>query len=1182
MNDSPHDGSGQQPDRRRIARAPWADADTLVGLLDDPDGHTRIGALANPNTPRSARLAALARFGLDETNDIEAAGPSSHEQAWMMAHADATDPARQRFAVVSADSAIAHRLADNPALDRVVAAVLAGSPDWTVRQRLATAGAPVDLLETMAIDEHPRVRQAVANRADAPAAALALLLNDPDARVRMSVARRPELDPHSVMQLARDPDRGVARLIARRGDLPPEAIAALAGNTRGAIRREVVARVGSSLPSTVVEALAGDPVPSVRSEVARIAALPDDLLVRLVSDPDPQVGLSAMRGRSLSPDQVRQALSDASPPVAAALYRQHADELDVAVLGFAVQRVVAAGHPISAGDASVLVDSPDVEVRRRLAGNPSSPVPVLVRLASDPDRDCHRRARRNASLPVDALTPWLHDSDPHARRAAFEHPEQTVTGRLALAARFGQELVSTSVTSVDELTRSTEPADLSLAVVLGGETGVLSNGAAPAPVLRTAWASVRDRATAEPIDLVFPGGNLARHPNLPADLLDELMATELRGVHRWLAHRDDLSTETVRRLVARGAADVDVALLGNPSAHRPDLDPPLRLGSRSYLPPYRDFLDRGAGPVVDRWRVHATSVGPSGRRVEMWTDLGTDGDDTTDDRQWQHLGVAIDPSGRIVSMLGLRSTALGPELVLFDGGPPRSLDLHPRAEHDEVFLAAALGVLGEPGQRLVTAHRASVFESHWPSYYRVAGSFVGVGLQLVAPERGGGSLARKSSSEPLRVVTGRNWTLADGTGAATFVDEAGAPVALLLTAAGEPPTYQLHLAGGGTEPRPGPDMRRTGPDWLTLEIAQDLANRLSEADRSRPPSPRPTPIPPPTPPDPLPVNPVELPRFRMPEWEALTQDPASGLRAGDARWIRTRMSAHPLEGWSAAGSLLLTGPTRTASPDAQIFGQELIVLPDNRGYLLHDEQRLRFHARRIRRHSLDPDPTPMPMPMLSRLRALHLRTLPEAPAARACDWYPTSGVNGVLDRFGGAHDGPLTAFQLSAVLGDEEGLVVSGSGPAGRAQVVHELGIPLAGSVVVDDLASSGFWWRCPDGFTVTEQLDFSTPTLTAFAELEAFAGSTDEWRDTVFRRGPFLRDAVTLVDRVIDLEGFGPVRIERFDWQPPASDRLVTTLAHGVAGGLGFWFAMHIALHAPDAALLAQPDALLTSIRVE
>lgn len=64
MNDSPHDGSGQQPDRRRIARAPWADADTLVGLLDDPDGHTRIGALANPNTPRSARLAALAMYGL--------------------------------------------------------------------------------------------------------------------------------------------------------------------------------------------------------------------------------------------------------------------------------------------------------------------------------------------------------------------------------------------------------------------------------------------------------------------------------------------------------------------------------------------------------------------------------------------------------------------------------------------------------------------------------------------------------------------------------------------------------------------------------------------------------------------------------------------------------------------------------------------------------------------------------------------------------------------------------------------------------------------------------------------------------------------------------------------------------------------------------------------------------------
>ena len=179
-------------------------------------------------------------------------------------------------------------------------------------------------------------------------------------------------------------------------------------------------------------------------------------------------------------------------------------------------------------------------------------------------------------------------------------------------------------------------------------------------------------------------------------------------------------------------------------------------------------------------------------------------------------------------------------------------------------------------------------------------------------------------------------------------------------------------------------------------------------------------------PTPLPLRSSQNIEFRLADWEALTDDPGVGVGLDDAEPIRTQMSAAPPSGWSAASELTLTAPSRTAHRDAMIPDQELMVLDDGR-FLLFDEPPMRFEARRIRRHSLDPPPPGTPL--LSHLRALHVRTVPGGRVALGASWQPVSGIEGVLDTFSSGEGGPTTCFQLSAVLGDHDGLVVSGAAP---------------------------------------------------------------------------------------------------------------------------------------------------------
>lgn len=270
-----------------------------------------------------------------------------------------------------------------------------------------------------------------------------------------------------------------------------------------------------------------------------------------------------------------------------------------------------------------------------------------------------------------------------------------------------------------------------------------------------------------------------------------------------------------------------------------------------------------------------------------------------------------------------------------------------------------------------------------------------------------------------------------------------------------------------------------------------------------------------------------------------------------------RLHAVPAAGWSAVSVLRAAAPSRG------------IYLPDGRFAIL-EESDLRLVAMRLPEPALDPRPG---IPLLSRLRALHDRLLP---GARPLDarWHEIGGVPAVLDTLAGG-----AAFQLSAELTADDGLVAYGSAPPSRAGTLVEVGLPLA---ALARPAERGLVWATPPNWVRIEELQLYGPDLNAQVRLEPLGEGADlqSWTDLLFRRAPFLRDYRELGDRAVRVPGCDEARMHRFDWQPSGRARLLTTLVAGIAGRHGFSFVLEVPLQSTNP--LVDPDEVLGGVSVD
>ena len=290
-------------------------------------------------------------------------------------------------------------------------------------------------------------------------------------------------------------------------------------------------------------------------------------------------------------------------------------------------------------------------------------------------------------------------------------------------------------------------------------------------------------------------------------------------------------------------------------------------------------------------------------------------------------------------------------------------------------------------------------------------------------------------------------------------------------------------------------------------------------------------------------------------------DPALEKRFDGLVERPVRLSADPSPDWSTVTLVRAEGPMRhTRGPR----------------FAFWDEGALGVTVARIPGPSL-PD-APPGTDLLSRLRMVHRKLIPGF-AQRPVDatWQRLDGRTAVLDRLSDVDGGRICGFSFASAV-DDGGLIAVGWSPPDRTETLQAVALPLAGLVRVD---GAGLSWAKLPLWSCREELQISTESVLATVTLEALRPDQTlaDWTSIVYGRAPFLRGMKTLGDRPVSVRGVDEAWMSRFDWQPSARGRTLTTVVTGLSAGEGFSFVVEVPFEGEH--LLLDPDAILALVEV-
>ncbi|MFE6183928.1 hypothetical protein ACFQ6U_05765 [Streptomyces sp. NPDC056465] len=289
-----------------------------------------------------------------------------------------------------------------------------------------------------------------------PAKVFARLMANGDEDVLFTLARRDELTRPQVRDLVAVGNPSLTGFMVRVGLVPwPEIPTEQPGRLLDAV-------LGGVAPAAVWRAVATDPNPETRQEVAYADDAPADVITSLAGDLDLPVVAAVAANPNLPPELlprlarhpstvVRQAVAEnenASPSLLAALladggapaptrcgacHRREAACADHAP-GVRRVRLAAAGHPAvpSAGLAAFL-DAPENTVTT-FAARTDLPVDFLHRLATHPCDDVRAVIAANPAVPETLLRTLAADHVPEVRRSIVENPSVPLDLLTALVA----------------------------------------------------------------------------------------------------------------------------------------------------------------------------------------------------------------------------------------------------------------------------------------------------------------------------------------------------------------------------------------------------------------------------------------------------------------------------------------------------------------------------------------------------------------------------------------------------------------------------------------------------------------------------------------------------------------------------------------------------------------------------
>ncbi|MFH8443082.1 hypothetical protein ACH4D3_17845 [Streptomyces sp. NPDC018026] len=295
-----------------------------------------------------------------------------------------------------------------------------GSHESTVHDiqqaALRNAATPTEAAAGFAGHPSALLRWTLAARPDLTPEVGCLLAADPVPGVREEVAANPVVDGTLLRSLSGDSSHEVRRAVALNPGVPLDVLVQVAGNT--GIGPTLLPRIASATAGEVAE-LARMSDPTGRMLLARRRDLPARIRDALAADPDAKVVKSLAADPGLSEGQLR-AMVDrhgsrvvakvaANPNASAPLLEELTRH------GKAVRKALReiARHPRATAPA-LLACLADEQGRRRAAGHPALPPPVLLKLLDDADWEVVEAAAGNPSLPAAAMAGLINRHSPGA------------------------------------------------------------------------------------------------------------------------------------------------------------------------------------------------------------------------------------------------------------------------------------------------------------------------------------------------------------------------------------------------------------------------------------------------------------------------------------------------------------------------------------------------------------------------------------------------------------------------------------------------------------------------------------------------------------------------------------------------------------------------------------------------
>ena len=356
--------------------------------------------------------------------------------------------------VVVLDAAARHPAADARVL-QLLATKEVAYPLWAVVPRAIAMNpaTPLPLLERLARNGCPEVREGVAANPNAPPSLIDPLCRDADAKVRRSAANHPSATPAVLRALVSDPEKWLRLAVAAHDNTPEDALVALAADRDGAVAHDLASRESlpvaiarrvayhpfalryhtaahPSLPPSVLEELASSSIADCRRGVASNPVTQVELLRSLLGDVEPEVRNLALGHPSLPDEAVPSALSSRRQqaqrdhPIVTGPWQNPPTLSPHERLGTLIDRKSPskgawASHPTyPVCLLAELVDDPATLVRYSIATHPWVPADVLARLARCAGSTARGSIARHERTPIPTLEALSNDEAPRVRAAA--------------------------------------------------------------------------------------------------------------------------------------------------------------------------------------------------------------------------------------------------------------------------------------------------------------------------------------------------------------------------------------------------------------------------------------------------------------------------------------------------------------------------------------------------------------------------------------------------------------------------------------------------------------------------------------------------------------------------------------------------------------------------------------------